>query len=142
MDRQELTVILSLPSLPPSVNASRQIMLRGTRRYIGSTAQYRDWIEAASWEIATQRKGRVVAGPALVEIVATPPKGRAPDLDNIIKPTLDALQKGGALANDNLVRKLNVVWAGEAAAPGLSIVLNPMDDLESIVATLKMGRAA
>lgn len=118
-------MILSLSSLPPSVNASRQIMARGSRRFIGSTAKYRDWKVEAAKEVLAQRKRECLTEYMRVEITATLPKGRAPDLDNIIKPTLDALQEGGAISNDKLVRKIEAVWI-EDGPPGMAICITPV----------------
>jgi len=130
------TLLISLPELPPSVNASREIHKRGTQRFIGSTSRYRDWIEANKWAVAEQRKGRAVLGPVEVEIIATlPSKGVHPDLDNLLKPALDALAKGGAIENDRLVEKLTASWATNAI-PGMSILVR------SPVAGLAKRRAA
>jgi len=74
------------------------------------SAEYKAWKTAASTQVLIGRKGLTIDAPVEVTIVAKQThKGR--DLDNIIKPCVDALQEGGLLSNDNHVRRLFVRWA-------------------------------
>ncbi len=48
-------------------------------------------------------------GELVMIIYAYPPDRRKRDIDNIQKPLLDALEKGGAFVNDNQVKDLRTV---------------------------------
>lgn len=87
-------ITIALPP-PPSTNAIWKPTRAG--RIIVSPA-YRDWKAMAKREVAAQRAGLAIAGPFRVAIVL--PEGMRGDGDNLIKPTLDACQNGGAIAND------------------------------------------
>lgn len=81
---------------PPSANHLR-IPARG--RLITSP-EYRTWQETAEW-IIRQAMTPVVRYPAAIWITLQTANTRR-DVDNAVKPTLDALVKAGILADDNL----------------------------------------
>lgn len=92
--------------MPPSANR----MWRKGPFGMHPSAEYKAWKTAASTQVLIGRKGLTIDAPVEVTIVAKQThKGR--DLDNIIKPCVDALQEGGLLSNDNHVRRLFVRWA-------------------------------
>jgi crossover junction endodeoxyribonuclease RusA len=99
---------------PPSVNASRAAV----RGRLISTAQYRNWLQAASWEVkrtvamSYDRKG--IEGTYALTIKVCPPDRRRRDIDNIIKPVSDALKKGGAVEDDCLCQRIEIEWCGES----------------------------
>lgn len=81
---------------PPSANHLR-IPARG--RLI-SSPEYRAWQESAEW-IIRQAMTAVVRYPARVWITLQTTNTRR-DIDNAVKPTLDALVKAGILKDDNV----------------------------------------
>jgi len=59
-----------------------------------------------------------LTGRVCVNIYSYPPDKRRRDLDNLLKPTLDALEHGGALLNDEqiddlYIRRLHVIKGGK-----------------------------
>ena len=64
--------------------------------------------------IRCANKGRIEKR-CRVDIEAFPPDKRKRDVDNILKPVLDALQSAGVLADDNLVRELRTVFHDDQA---------------------------
>lgn len=82
--------------------------------------RYRDWLDMATDTVAIMHRGAPLEGPTLIRVAFTPAgadiaympcspvqyKGRRGDIDNMAGSCLDALQKGGAIANDCQVVKL------------------------------------
>lgn len=101
-------IALELPA-PPSANRMYHIVrvrARGGTATIALTPEYRAWKQAAGWEVAALRKGRQAPSdgrPLVIEIYVCQSNH---DIDNLIKPTLDALQLGGAIKNDRLVTEV------------------------------------
>lgn len=87
-------ICIALPP-PPSAN-DLWMPTRAGRMTL--TPAYRDWQAMAKREVAIQRAGLSIKGPFRVAIVL--PEDMRGDGDNRIKPTLDACQHGGAIAND------------------------------------------
>lgn len=108
--RWKTAVQLVLP-YPPSAN-------RLWRRWRGRTAlaaaavKYRRQVAGLWWE-ARQRAELAPIGrkSCRVWMWAHPPDHRRRDLDNLIKPLLDALQWAGIMENDCQVRGLSIRWA-------------------------------
>jgi Holliday junction resolvase RusA-like endonuclease len=96
---------------PPSVNA---IWKPGVRDFFKSKP-YRAWSKAAATEVMAARAGKPqITGP--IEVVITARRhSKAADLDNIIKPLLDALQHGQLIANDRQVERITALWASPVA---------------------------
>ena len=82
--------------MPVSVNRAR-VPSRG--RLI-SSSEYRDWKTAAAWRVRVSGV-RASAYPVAVEIEVHTTNARR-DVDNVVKPCLDALVAGGALDDDNI----------------------------------------
>lgn len=100
------TLILTLP-WPPSANTIWRTVLVGKfPRVLLSKAgrRYRSDVEVA---VLAQGRGRV-EGPLAIEIVLFPPDRRRSDIDNRVKPVLDALQHAGVYADDYSVVRLAV----------------------------------
>lgn len=68
---------------------------RGAKMVARNT--YADWKAMAKREVEAQREGAAIGGAFRAAILV--PEG-AYDADNLIKPTLDACQAGGAIKND------------------------------------------
>lgn len=74
----------------------------GASRYL--TPEYKTFLTECALVIAGTRLR--VADGYFVDILATPPDNRVRDLDNVIKPTLDALTRCGVWKDDKLVVKI------------------------------------
>ncbi len=100
-------VAIQLP-LPPSANR----MYRHNAGRVHKAADYRAWVKTIGWQcLAGGACGKV---PYRYTIALTFPQ-QLKDPDNLIKPTQDALQKAGVLANDRHARGL--LFLVEAAQP-------------------------
>jgi Holliday junction resolvase RusA-like endonuclease len=101
---------------PPSVNhywrhwGTKTLISRGGRAF-----------RKAVCAILAAHGVRPLAGPLNVDIKAYPPDRRQRDIDNIQKPLLDALQHGGAYADDSQVVKLTIE-KGQPVLGGKTIV--------------------
>ncbi len=83
------------------------------------SAEYKGWKNSAAMEVMAARKGQTFDHAVeLVIIIKRAHKLR--DLDNNIKPILDALQLGQVIADDNQVHSLHARWAFETDLPSLN----------------------
>jgi Holliday junction resolvase RusA-like endonuclease len=111
-------------SEPPSANR----IWRQFRGRMTKSPEYREWKDAQATSIAHQ-----LGGDCALEwfgVAITLPTSRR-DPDNSIKPIMDALQAGGAVRNDRMLRHLSLkvdedrepgtvaiaVWAATAPKP-------------------------
>ena len=67
------------------------------------------------------RRVQPLDGPLAVEVEVHPPDNRRRDIDNVQKALLDALQHGGAYADDGQVVRLTLV-KGAPVAGGKTLV--------------------
>lgn len=98
---------------PPSANALfRNKTWKDNPKARGriKTPAYDRWRETAAIQIKLQHKGPPVEGPTAVTLSMRRRHPRA-DLDNRIKPTLDALQAGGAIVDDKQITTVCAAWA-------------------------------
>lgn len=102
---------------PPSANS---IWRRsGRRMHLSAKAlRYHADVMAAVLAVRADRK---LAGRICVSLAAYPPDRRKRDIDNLVKPTLDALTKAGVWLDDEQVeeltiRRLNVSRGGKLVA--------------------------
>lgn len=103
---------------PPS-NNHYYTVVRG--RKILSKAG-RDYATSAVVACAGQgRPAKPLSGRLRVEVVVCPPDRRKRDLDNLAKPVLDALTKGGVIEDDSLIDDLRFVRVG--IVPGGSVTV-------------------
>lgn len=91
---------------PPSANK----IWRNVNGRTLKSREYRRWLDLATWEIRIQQIGPALEGPAVVSMSLRRPRANA-DIDNRIKPVLDALESGGALVNDKQVTCITAAWA-------------------------------
>lgn len=101
-------ITIDLPK-PPSVNALySNVPGRGREK----TRLYRDWIEAAGWQLLSQ-KPAVFEGPVDITLVFAD-EGRA-DLDNLSKAPVDLLVKHGIIKDDSrkYVRRIVKEWSSD-----------------------------
>lgn len=105
--RRTVDAVTVLLPIPPSVNAIyRHIPGRGPVR----SAVYREWRDAAGWQLQAQRPGRVVGPYALLLAV---PRVAQFDLDNSAKAVSDLLQHHGVVENDRLAVRVLLEWHAE-----------------------------
>jgi len=94
--------------LPPSAN---RLWRHGRGRIYKSDA-YSGWLTQCGWHIAIARPKKIT-GPYALTVRAARPNGRSPDLDHILKPIGDLLQRQGVISNDNLCEEISAKWASE-----------------------------
>lgn len=100
-----MTYFATLLDMPPSANR----LWRQGPRGIYAAADFRRWKQTAAAEVMASRR-ETIAGPVEV-LIAVERRHKGRDLDNVIKPVLDALQAGRAIENDRQVERLYARWA-------------------------------
>lgn len=106
--------------MPPSTNGLRTSFVRGGKVMSAKSKTYAAWTEAALWELASQRPGRVT-GPYSLSIAVQRNwrSKRARDIDNVIKPISDALVKAGIVTDDSLAESVSAKWADDLGGPAV-----------------------
>lgn len=112
-DSRELIIELTLP-WPPTVNTYyRSIIQKGRPIVLLSKAgrQYKQTVD----EIIEYRQCRALhPGRVKLEIVAHPPDRRKRDLDNLLKPLIDAIAgKGKIIQDDSQIDSLSIYRSPE-----------------------------
>jgi Holliday junction resolvase RusA-like endonuclease len=103
---------LQLPLLPSTNHLFFNVKGRGRVR----SKRYASWHRDAGWRI---RAAKVPKAPGrIVVTVRAALPNRPRDLDNIVKPLLDALTTFNVIEDDKLVTWLAAEWAA-AVAPGM-----------------------
>jgi crossover junction endodeoxyribonuclease RusA len=101
---------------PPSVNhywrrvGTRTLISRGGRAFRTEVCA-----------ILAARRVQPLTGTLVMEIVVHPPDRRRRDIDNVQKALLDALQHGGAYADDSQIVRLTIE-KGEPKEGGQTVV--------------------
>jgi len=95
--------ILHLP-YPPSIN--NYWIARGNTRFVSKRG--RDFKLAVQEYIAAHQLESFGGGAVTVDIVLRPRDARLMDIDNCIKPILDALQDAGLFDNDRQVHQVSI----------------------------------
>lgn len=106
---------LVLP-FPPTANTN----VRHARGAHYLTREHKSFRQRAwfAWHVA---KTSPLVGPIAVELVVLMPDRRRRDLDNLIKPVLDALQYAGAYKDDSQVADLHIINNGITAGGSLTV---------------------
>ena len=81
---------------------------------------------AAQWEIMAQAKKKKIVGPFKLTMMVRRPDKRRRDLDNLIKPVLDALKKGLVIEDDRDCEWIDVWWAD--IEPDVIVELHEVED--------------
>lgn len=117
-------VKITITDMPPSTNGLRKSFVRGGKIVSVKTDQYASWREAALWEIAAQKPGKV-EGPYSLSIAAQRHwrSKRARDIDNIIKPISDALVKAGVVEDDSLAEAVSARWDDDLCGKAVVIII-------------------
>lgn len=92
---------------PPSLNNMYPNGKNG-RRYISQRGKT---FKAAVDLVAQDRKPKLLRGPVWVELLVHPPDRRKRDLDNLIKPVLDAMVSSGFIEDDEQVKRIEATMA-------------------------------
>jgi crossover junction endodeoxyribonuclease RusA len=93
---------------PPSVNR----LWRYGRGRAYKSKVYKDWLIEGELTLR-QLTLECFECPVSVEMAVGRPDKRRRDLDNIVKPCLDLLEKVGVFEDDSQVHRLNVYWGGQ-----------------------------
>lgn len=107
---------LSLP-FPPSVNHYWGQF--GKQRFIGKKGKE---FRLAVAEACLEEEVQALEGPLSIHITLFPPDRRARDIDNVIKPLLDAMEHAGCFENDNQITELHIMRK-DAQKGGSCVVL-------------------
>mgnify|MGYP001479799057 CR=1 FL=1 len=111
-DPARSTVRITIRDMPPSANAMRSSFIVGGKVHSAKSKAYAAWKEAAAWEIAAARPGRI-DGPYRLSIAVQRDwrSKRDRDIDNTIKPISDALVSSSPAAW--------MCWSHEIFSPGM-----------------------
>lgn len=101
-----LPITIKLP-WPPSANSLWRTAPGGHGIYL--SREYKSYLNNATCEYLAQGRPRIEATPVQLGMKLFPPTRRPYDVDNRIKPTLDALTKIGFWLDDRIVRKITAV---------------------------------
>lgn len=96
---------------PPSANRYYRSMMRGPlagRVLISEDG--RKYRKAVADAVMSQKRRPAFAGPVSVALAICPPDHRRRDLDNTLKPLLDALTHACVWVDDSQVKKLRLEW--------------------------------
>ena len=117
-------VRITLATMPPSANGLRKTFVRNGKPVSVKSDEYASWREAALWEIAAQRPGKI-EGPYSLSIAAQRHwrSKRARDIDNIIKPVSDALVKAGIVSDDSLAECVSAKWADDLGGSAVVVII-------------------
>ncbi|MEO0496837.1 MAG: RusA family crossover junction endodeoxyribonuclease [Pseudomonadota bacterium] len=117
-----MSVVLDLP-YPPSAN--RIWRISGKRQY--KSQKYQLW-EADCLAAAVDQgayPAHTWGGPYMLTIEAFRPDRRKRDLDNIIKPIGDQLQRLGIVADDCNAMIITALWSAEKG-DGVRVTMEPV----------------
>ena len=109
-------MILTLP-YPPSANTYWR--RNGARYFVAPAGQaFRTEVE-----VRCAASGiKPLAGPVALTVTLVPGDRRRRDIDNVLKPLLDALTHGGAWADDSQVKRLLVTMGEPVPKQGRCMV--------------------
>ena len=132
LTRQEArsAVRIELADMPPSANSLRKSFVRNGKVVSAKTDAYSAWREAAIWEIASQRAGRI-DGQYSLSIAAQRNwrTKRARDLDNLIKPVSDAIVKAGVVKDDSLAQRVTAEWVDDLGGPAVVVIIQEAQEV-------------
>jgi crossover junction endodeoxyribonuclease RusA len=103
---------------PPSANK----LWRPAGYKLVKTAAYHAYMREAALVIEHQRP-EPVAGKFALTVIATRPDNRTRDVDNLLKPTMDAIAKAGVVENDSLAERVVIGWSQEGPLKGGAILV-------------------
>jgi Holliday junction resolvase RusA-like endonuclease len=118
------SITIRISEMPPSANHMRQHFIKDGKVTSTKAKGYAAWKEAAAWEIASKRPGRIDGPYRLSMAVQRDWKSkRARDIDNTIKPISDALVAAGVIKDDSLAEEVNAKWADNLDGPAVIVII-------------------
>jgi len=119
---------IPITDMPPSANAMRSHFIAGGKVQSVKSKAYATWKNAAAWEIAAARPGKI-DGPYRLYIAVQRDfrSKRARDIDNMIKPVSDALVAAGVVSDDSLAEEINAKWADNLGGPAVVALIFPAE---------------
>lgn len=124
------TSIVRLP-FPPSVNnLFAQARVNGkTRRF--QSKRYKAWRREAEAHLLWKHSPLPrFTYPVSVGIIIQPPDARRRDADNLVKPLLDLLVRVGMLADDSLVKSIQVVMDRPSNDPCALVRISEFEQID------------
>ena len=123
-------IVLWLP-YPPSAN---RLWRNLSGRTVKSEA-YRRYLSACKVAVMAQRAAHV-SGRFHVTIIADRPDARRRDLDNLVKPSLDALMACGVIEDDSSAEQILMRWSPREPVndPILTITIWPASLAQEVAA--------
>lgn len=94
--------------LPPTANSYQPHTNRGGRCIRYHSAEAKTFIGEVKALVMRKKPSQTLTGPLKVLIGIVPKDNRRQDIDNRIKPLLDALQKAKVFADDSQIKELQV----------------------------------
>lgn len=113
-----MSIALNLP-WPPTANHIWK--RRGNAVFV--TQKGHQFRSAVLAEVLSVRARKRLAGAVSVRLVAYPPDLRRRDLDNLVKPTFDAITKAGVWLDDSQVERFSVERAGRVKGGKLVVMI-------------------
>lgn len=111
---------LELP-YPPSVNHYWGQF--GKQRFIGKKGKA---FRLAVAEACLDAQVQTMEGRLSVHVAIFPPDRRARDIDNVLKPLLDACEHAGCFVNDSQIDELHIIRQDIRKGGGCTIVILPV----------------
>jgi Holliday junction resolvase RusA-like endonuclease len=120
---------VAFSEMPPSANGMRSHFIADGKVRSVKSKTYAAWKKTAAWEIAASRPGKV-SGPYRLYIAVQRDwrSKRAKDIDNLIKPTSDALVAAGVVQDDSLAEEVNAKWADNLGGPAVIALICPAEE--------------
>jgi crossover junction endodeoxyribonuclease RusA len=115
---------IAISEMPPSANGMRAHFIQDGKVRSVKSKTYAAWKSAAAWEIAAARPGKI-DGPYRLYIAVQRDwrTKRARDIDNLIKPTSDALVAAGIVTDDSLAEEVRAKWADDLGGPAVVVLI-------------------
>lgn len=116
--------IVKLPWAP----SANQIWRNHRAGQVYLSPKYQDFLKLAYYEWAEQGAPKFNGESAQVIINLYPPSARPYDVDNRIKPTLDALTKIGFWKDDRIVRKVTAIANAPVERGAIIVEVDTFED--------------
>jgi Holliday junction resolvase RusA-like endonuclease len=110
---------------PPATNNLFINLRKGGR---ARSERYNDWIAEALAMLGRQELPKEpYRGPVSLEIAVGRPDNRKRDIDGVLKPALDLLERAQVYENDSQVHRLNVYWCPQTV--GVCATVMPLGEM-------------
>ena len=112
---------------PPTVNHYYTVS-RGKKPRKILSEQARAYKDLCAWGMLEQGTPKLTGPRFCVTILARPPDNRKRDLDNLLKPILDALVEYGAITDDSKIDDLRIQRLNKVAGGAIRVVISEISD--------------